>query len=130
VAALTDADLVGRWERLIQVRDAVNVALEARRQDKTIGTSLGARVALRAGGGTAALLARYRDDLPMLFIVSQVDLDTPGEADAGLEITVTRAEGEKCARCWRVVPSVSPGPDTEGLCARCVEAVAAGEPAR
>ncbi len=124
VEALSDAELIGRWERLIQVRDAVNVALEARRQDKTIGTSLGARVSLRAGGDTAALLERYRDDLPMLFIVSHVDLETGGDA-AGLEITVTRAEGEKCARCWRVVPSVSSAAATEGLCDRCVGALSA-----
>jgi isoleucyl-tRNA synthetase len=123
VAALTDAELVARWERLIAVRDAVNVALEARRQDKTIGTSLGARVLLRAGGDTAALLERYRDDLPMLFIVSRVDLDTAGDAGTDLDITVTRAKGEKCARCWRVVPSVSADADTQGLCARCVEAI-------
>ncbi len=122
VAALADAELVGRWERLIQVRDAVNAALEARRQDKTIGTSLGARVSLRAGGDTAALLEQYRDDLPMLFIVSQVDLDTAGGA-GGLEIDAVRAEGEKCARCWRVVPSVSAAADTAGLCERCVDAV-------
>ena len=124
VAALADDGVVERWKQLIEVRDAVNVALEARRQDKTIGTSLGARVSLRSGGDTGALLDRYRDDLPMLFIVSQVDLETAGDT-AGLEIAVTRAEGEKCARCWRVVPSVSSAAATEGLCDRCVDAVSA-----
>src|SRR5690606_37532114 len=39
-----DEALVARWKRLIEVRDVVNAALETRRQDKTIGTSLGARV--------------------------------------------------------------------------------------
>ena len=43
VDALLDADLVARWERLKSVRDVVNVALEAKRKDKTIGTSLGAQ---------------------------------------------------------------------------------------
>jgi isoleucyl-tRNA synthetase len=61
----------------------------------------------------------------MLFIVSQVTLRLePGEA-ADLEIEVARAEGEKCARCWRIVASVSTSGDMEGLCARCVEAIAA-----
>ena len=53
VDALLDPQLVARWDRLKQVRDIVNVALEARRQDKTIGTSLGAHVLVRAGGETA-----------------------------------------------------------------------------
>jgi isoleucyl-tRNA synthetase len=125
VAALLDPDLMRRWERLIAVRDAVNAALEARRQDKTIGTSLGARLSLRAAGETAALLEQYREELPMLFIVSQVDLETTGAAGSDLEISVTRAQGDKCARCWRVVPSVSDAPATEGLCTRCVDAVSA-----
>jgi isoleucyl-tRNA synthetase len=128
---LVEGQLVARWDRLIGVRDEVNRALEAARQAKTIGTSLSARVRLRAGGETGELLARYRADLPMLFIASQVALDSTPGADA-LEVRVERAEGEKCARCWRIVPAVSRDADTDGLCDRCVEAItaAAGPVAR
>jgi isoleucyl-tRNA synthetase len=123
VAAMMDQDLVARWERLIRVRNVVNAALEAKRQDKTIGTSLGARVAVRTSGETAALLERYRDDLPMLFIVSDVALESGPGGDDTLEVGVERAEGQKCARCWRVVPQVSSSPGTEGLCDRCLAAI-------
>ena len=58
----------------MHVRDIVNVALEARRQDKTIGTSLGARVSSAPAARRARCSNSYRDELPMLFIVSQVDL--------------------------------------------------------
>jgi isoleucyl-tRNA synthetase len=122
VEALVDSDLVSRWQRLIAVRDEVNRALESARQGKTIGNSLGARVVLTAGGATGDLLARYRDDLPMLFIVSQVALQAGG-ADDTLAIDVARAEGHKCARCWRIVDEVSSSHDTDGLCERCVDAV-------
>ena len=37
---------------------------------------------------------------------------------------VSRAEGVKCDRCWRVVPEVSTAPDRSGLCPRCVDALA------
>ena len=124
VDALLDAGLVSKWGRFIEVRDTVNVALEAKRQDKTIGTSLAARVTLRADGETAALLQSYREDLPMLLIVSAVDL----EGSAGghpLEVEVHRAEGRKCDRCWRIVPTVSGAAATEGLCDRCVPVVTA-----
>jgi isoleucyl-tRNA synthetase len=81
-------------------------------------------VSLRVHGATATLLERHRSDLPMLFIVSQLDLVTGVTEGPPLEVTVTRAQGEKCARCWRIVSSVSTEPGTEGLCDRCVDALA------
>jgi isoleucyl-tRNA synthetase len=123
IDALRDDRLVERWEGLLAVRNDVNRALESARQSKTIGTSLAAHVRLRVRGATAALLEPYRDQLPMLFIVSQVDLDTAAGDGPELEIDVTRAEGDKCPRCWRMVPSVSTAPDTLGLCDRCMGAL-------
>lgn len=115
-----DAALVERWARLIEVRDTVNAALEVKRQDKTIGTSLGARVRIKAGGEVAELLESARNELAMLFIVSEVELDTSGTSDS-LEVTVEKAQGDKCPRCWRIVPHTAS--DT-GLCDRCVAALA------
>jgi isoleucyl-tRNA synthetase len=121
--AIANPTLIADWQRLIAIRDEVNRALESARQAKTIGTSLGAQVTLRARGETLTLLEKYRDELPMLFIASQVTVtEAPGDGDA-VELTVGRAEGIKCARCWRIVPEVSSEPVTEGLCSRCVEAI-------
>ena len=123
VAALLDPALDERWTRLMKIRDAVNRALETARQAKTIGNALGARLRLGAGGADAALLEHYRDDLPMLFIVSEVRLGpAPGDG-AELAIEVERAEGEKCPRCWRFVKAISAGPATAGLCERCAAAL-------
>ena len=126
VAELRDNVLVARWAGLIAVREEVNRALEAARQAKTIGTSLGARVVLRARGETLALLERYRAELPMLFIASQVELQAAGGEGGGLEVSVARADGQKCARCWRIVLEVSGAAATEGLCERCVDAIQHG----
>ncbi|HJR59405.1 MAG TPA: isoleucine--tRNA ligase [Vicinamibacterales bacterium] len=114
-----DDALVARWTQLIGVRDVVNAALEVKRQDKTIGTSLGARVTVRAGGATAALLESARDELAMLFIVSQATLDASGDPGGPVEVTVEKAEGDKCPRCWRIVPATAPA---TGLCDRCMAA--------
>ena len=122
VERMVNADLVRRWERLIAVRDEVNRALEIARQEKVIGNSLGARVTLRARGAVAELLQSVRDDLAMLCIVSQLELETSGDEGPDVEVSVTKAEGEKCARCWRIVPSTSQEPETAGLCDRCVAA--------
>jgi isoleucyl-tRNA synthetase len=124
VDKLVDADLEKRWSALLAVRDEVNRALETARQSKLIGNSLGARVTLRARGRIAGLLESYRADLAMLFIVSQLELETPSTDGPELEVHVARAAGEKCPRCWRIVPSVSTKPETAGLCDRCVDSIA------
>jgi isoleucyl-tRNA synthetase len=124
--SLIDPAVVERWERLLGVREEVNRALENARQGKIIGTSLGAHVTLTAGGSIGALLRRYEADLPMLFIVSQVSLEA-GAGD-GLAVSVARAEGTKCERCWRVVPDVSRDSESAGLCSRCVAALQTDAP--
>jgi isoleucyl-tRNA synthetase len=120
-ARLVSAGVDNDWTQLRAIRDEVNRALETERQGKVIGTSLAAHVRLIAGGAAAALLERYEADLPMLFIVSQVMLETSGPD--GVSVSVHRAEGEKCARCWRIVPERSRDPKFAGLCDRCVDAL-------
>ena len=122
VERMLNPDLVRRWERLIGIRDEVNRALEVARQEKTIGNSLGARVTVRARGAAAELLQSVRDDLEMLFIVSQLTFEPAEGEGPEVEVSVSRAEGEKCARCWRIVSSTSSEQGTAGLCERCVGA--------
>jgi len=45
-------------------------------------------------------------------------------------VSVLRAEGEKCERCWRIVPKLSREPGLEGLCSRCIPALPAGNGGR
>jgi isoleucyl-tRNA synthetase len=115
---MRDEPLTAEWARLLEVRERVNAAIEEQRKAKSIGTSLGARVIIEAGGDEYALLAGHRHDLPMLFIVSDVDLRRR-DSDEPLAVTVTRADGEKCERCWRYVAVRSP----EGICERCQDAL-------
>jgi isoleucyl-tRNA synthetase len=115
---MIDATLVGEWDRLLAVRERVNAAIEAERQAKTIGTSLAARVAIRAGGDDYALLERHAADLPMFFIVSAVQLERE-QGTAPFSVTVTRAAGERCDRCWRYVGARS----EDGICERCQAAL-------
>jgi isoleucyl-tRNA synthetase len=97
--------------------------LEEARQQKTIGTSLQARVTVSASGDLLALLERHRALLPMLFIASAVRIER-GTGD--LTVSVARADGEKCPRCWRYVTDTVPDGDLAGLCGRCVEAIGGG----
>jgi isoleucyl-tRNA synthetase len=138
-AALVDEPLLARWKRLLAVREAVNAELERLRREKTVGTSLEATVRLTAGGDVAPLLNDPRTDLPMLFIASAVVVEEDPALGAGVEsasgahyvetggavrVEAARADGAKCERCWRYVPTVSTDAASEGLCERCADALA------
>ncbi|HKW01891.1 MAG TPA: isoleucine--tRNA ligase [Vicinamibacterales bacterium] len=117
-----DPDLEGRWTQLRELRTAVNGQLELARVAKTIGSSLEAHVTLRVppDDPLAGLLAAHKAELPMLFIVSSVDV-VPGSG--ALTIDVAHAPGDKCPRCWRFVPEKVTSGELEGLCLRCADAV-------
>jgi isoleucyl-tRNA synthetase len=117
-----DDALLTRWEQLAAMRNLVNAALEARRQDKTIKSNLSARVTIAASGDQAHLLAHYRDELPALFGVSQVEVQATTASEP--DVRVDKADGVKCERCWRIVPAVNENPEFRGLCERCVGALA------
>ena len=123
ITALQDQDLLNRWSDLIALREQVLAQIEPLRKDKQIGSSLQARVVI---SGTEEELAKYRShlaDLPMLFIVSEVELRAMPAAGTGAQIAIERATGEKCERCWRYVPSLSSEPASVGLCSRCQAAL-------
>jgi isoleucyl-tRNA synthetase len=124
-----DRDLLARWAKLIALRERVLADIEPLRKGKQIGSSLQAKVVLTATAAELAFLEAYAKQLPMLFIVSEVELRTvPADVEAHTEaaprITIERAAGVKCERCWRYVPSVSREPEWAGLCERCQDALA------
>ena len=122
--ALVDEPLAERWERLLEVRDEVLRALEGARKAKAIGTSLEAQVTVEADGLLAELLERYRAELPSLFIVSAVEVRRSAGDAPGVGVTVARASGAKCERCWTYSPSVGRAVAHPTLCTRCVDVLA------
>jgi isoleucyl-tRNA synthetase len=126
------AEKVNTWELLSRVRGEVLKALEvARNEKKLINSNLEAKVLLKAELEMKAKLKHYLPQLPGLFIVSQVELLTTGgpgdfrsEAVPGLEVTVQRADGKKCERCWNYSTHVGENPRYPTICERCSEAIA------
>jgi isoleucyl-tRNA synthetase len=109
------------WDRLMEVRGDVLKSLETARNEKLIGAPLEARVRLSANGDLYPLLEQYAGELPGLFIVSQVELDqTAGDQ---LGVTVERAAGEKCERCWKYTTDVGTSAKYPTVCAACAGAV-------
>ena len=114
--------LLAEWERLYAIRDDVLRALEEARVAKRIGSSLEAKVTLQASGSALELLQKHQKDLRYLFIVSQVELGN-SDAGAGVSITISDAEGQKCERCWNYSTRVGESKTYPTICERCVAAL-------
>ena len=110
------ADEMAKWEKIIEVRDAVNGALETARAEKKIGKSLEADVALTVPAEDAFLAEMDGAALADLLIVSKVEVTVGGE----LAVSVSEAAGTKCPRCWKH----STAADEDGLCPRCASVIA------
>jgi len=126
-----DEGLKERFTRLLAVRDEVMLALEkARKEAKLISDRLQARVLIKADAREVReVLEKYREHLPELFIVSQVEL-FDGEINApvlheseGITVGVEIAKGQKCPRCWMYSEDIGKDEEYPELCPKCVRAL-------
>jgi isoleucyl-tRNA synthetase len=125
-----DPELLERWDRFIKLRDEVSKALELARQEKLIGTALEAHVTIESDDpGTLEFLQSFGDELRFLFITSQVSFGAGGdgafvsESIPGLRVAVSRADGEKCERCWNYTTDVGNDAAWDNICGRCTDHV-------
>ena len=90
-----------------------------------IGNALEAHLTVAcADQGLARLLKEKRPLLPELFIVSAVGLaEAPAGAVPAVSVTVARADGKKCGRCWKYSTAVGASAAHPALCGRCVGVV-------
>jgi isoleucyl-tRNA synthetase len=134
-----EAEFFAEWERLFEIREAVNAAIEPQRRDRVLGGSLEAAVEMWVDSEADYELLKKADSLPdgsnlmALFIVSEVHLHA-GKGPEGafqperlphLRIKVSKTGGEKCVRCWKFFPSLGSDPKHPEICDRCLEAVEA-----
>ncbi len=125
-----DDALAAKWSGVKDLRRVVTGALEIERREKRIGTSLQAAPTVYISD------AKYSDalkglDLAEIGITSGVTLSqgvAPDEAFTlsdvpGVAVVPAMASGDKCERCWTILPEVTTRGD--GLCSRCGDAVIA-----
>lgn len=121
----TDEAFIAKWDRIHEIRTDVQKALELARNEKVIGKPLEAKVILYADGELADFLKSELESLPEIFITSAVEIaDGEGEFKGevkGLSITVNKADGEKCERCWKFSDTVGQDSEHPTLCAHCAE---------
>jgi isoleucyl-tRNA synthetase len=128
-SAWRDSALGEKWAKLRDLRRVVTGALEIERAQKRIGSGLQAAARLYAPADYRAALDGV--DLAELCITSEgtVEFAAPPEGAfvlpdvSGVGAVIEMARGEKCQRCWRVLPEVGTVPGHGDLCRRCADAV-------
>ena len=103
-------DLKKKWESLYQIKQEVNIAIEEKRTNKEIGSSLEADIVIHASEKEFNILENL--DLEEYFITSKATKTK--DEDNKLKIVVKKAKGTKCPRCWKIL---------ENKCLRCEEAI-------
>ncbi len=124
-----DTALAEKWAAVRRVRRVVTAALEVQRRDKVIGASLEAAPVVHIED-KAALAAAKSVSFDDICITSDIALTAdPAPAEAfrlpeveGVGVVFETADGEKCQRCWKILPDVGRHAHP-GVCGRCEEAL-------
>jgi len=124
-----DAELGEKWSKIRAIRRVVTGALEVERAEKRIGSSLQASPKVYIEWPFEHLLSGV--DMAEVAITSGIELvsgTVPEETFtledvAGVGVVSQPAEGDKCQRCWRVLPEVGSIAEAPGTCTRCADAV-------
>ena len=120
-----DEKLAEKWRKVRQVRRVVTGALELKRAEKAIGSSLEAAPVVHIAD--AALADAVADlDMAEIAITSGIAVERgEGPADAfrldevkGVSVAFAPASGEKCARSWRYTDDVGSDPEFPDVSAR------------
>jgi isoleucyl-tRNA synthetase len=125
-----DDALAKRWDRLRDLKRVVTGALELARAGKQIGSSLEAAPKLYLANEADRDLFRGVDFAELVITSGGEVVAGEGPAEAfrlpdvqGGSAMFALAEGEKCERCWRVLPEVGQLAHAKDLCRRCDEAL-------
>ncbi len=113
---LSDADLQA-WQTALEVRAIANKAIEEKRGQSLVGSSLQSELDIYAEGAIFEALNRLGDDLRFVLITSRA---TVHQRAGVLEVRVTPSAHVKCDRCWHYRADVGENTEHAHVCSRCV----------
>jgi len=132
--AWRDDKLAEKWKTVRDIRRVVTGAMELKRTQKKIGSSLEAAPMVYLDSRWNGVLEGI--DFAEICITSGITIgshadyhddpnaDTFSLPDApGVIVSFERASGDKCERCWKFLEEVGNDPEHPGLCGRCADAV-------
>ena len=105
-----DLKLDNKWKDLFKIKQEANVAIEEKRANKEIGSSLEAEIEIFVNTNEYNLLDGL--DLAEYFITSKAQKFKNEKKEEGIKILVKKSNGTKCPRCWKII---------QNKCTRCDE---------
>ena len=96
-----------KWKSLYKIKQEANIAIEQKRTNKEIGSSLEAEIEISINKSDFELMEGL--DLAEYFITSKATINE-NDKNMDTKIIVKKLLGTKCSRCWKIV---------ENKCARC-----------
>ncbi|MCB5186265.1 isoleucine--tRNA ligase [Methylobacillus gramineus] len=105
------------WQRVIEVRNVANKAIEALRAESKLGASLQSELDIYASGDTYSALKHLGEDLHFVLMTSRATLH---ERAGDLEVVVNPSKYQKCERCWHYRADVGVDAAHPSICSRCV----------
>jgi isoleucyl-tRNA synthetase len=127
-----DETLNTKWQTIRQLRRVVTGALELERAEKRIGSSLQAAPTIYADPVYREAIADLSEsEIADLFITSQATFSDDAAPEdgfrmediAGIVVVSALASGDKCGRCWKILPDVGSDADHPLVCGRCADVV-------
>ncbi len=123
-----DDGLAAKWAKVRDLRRVVTGAIELERAAKKIGASLQAHPKVWATNDyLEAIKGLPMDDISITSAITFEEGAAPAGAYMlpdvpGVGVIIELAGGEKCLRCWKVLPDVGKHRHP-GVCERCTDAV-------
>src|SRR6185437_1228694 len=122
--------LAERWEIIRKVRRVVTGALEIERAAKNIGSSLEASPVVYVGD-RKLLSILFDIDLAEICITSNAEVQEGEGPEAAFRlndvpdvaVVIEKATGTKCARSWKILPTVGDDPDYPDVSPRDAQAL-------
>ncbi len=95
-------ELDDKWKQLFKIKQVANIAIEEKRANKEIGSSLEAEVRIIVNKENYNLLDGL--DLAEYFITSKAERIKKSEnGKEVLKVEVLKTNGNKCPRCWKIL---------------------------
>ena len=105
------------WDIVITARRHANRALEIKREDNLVGSSLQAELEIKAPAKIFSVLSQFKDDLKFIFIVSNINIT---QVEDNFDVEVKPSNHTKCERCWHYRSDVGSNAEHPTICGRCV----------
>jgi isoleucyl-tRNA synthetase len=121
LAEWKNEELAAKWSAIRTVRSAVTQALEVERANKTIGSSLEAAPKVHVHQGSPEAQALKGCDFAEICITSSIEVIE--SADEAVRVEFAKAEGQKCARSWKISKDIGQDKDFPDITPRDAEAV-------